>query len=376
MVKKIRKRKLKLKNISLLIIFIVVAVVGITQFQNIKIYYLAKTTEYSEKSITTFLEKDIYNDIKDKKYSKTLEKIINTDEYNQKYLKDYIEIKYYNKKNYLQNINSLLNLGYKSNEINDIYELLSEGSINLLIENEYIKDITNIIKLNYFEEEKLNRYIEYYRKEELSVEDIITYVNIGLDKKYYTNVTKIEDQHNLLVLVNKYNQLNSTFTPKNLKVINSKYQWHGRSNQLTKEAALAFEEMCEAAKKENIYIYAGSGYRSYASQKYIYNNYVATDGFDNAETYSARPGYSEHQTGLAMDIANTNDFIDKNDKEYKWLINNSYKYGFILRYPEYKDTLTGYMYEEWHYRYVSKEIAKKVYESGLTYDEFIARKMN
>ena len=131
--------------------------------------------------------------------------------------------------------------------------------------------------------------------------------------------------------------------------------------------------MCEAAIKENIYIYAASGYRSYATQKYLYNNYVATDGFANAETYSARPGYSEHQTGLAMDIANKYDFISKNDKEFTWLVKNSYKYGFILRYPENKDNLTGYMYEEWHYRYVGKDIAKKVYESDLTYDEFVAR---
>lgn len=375
MVKKRRKRKLKIKRIILLLVIIIIPILIITQKENIKKYYLINTLEYSEETIEAFLEKDIVDNIKNKKYSKTLDNIINTDNYKQEYINEYIEINYLEKEKFFENINILLELGYKSNEINELYELLSNESINLLVEKEYIEDIVNIIKLNYFEEEKLDRYIKYYKKEKLNIEDAITYVNIGLDNKYYTNVTKIKDENDLLVLVNKYNQLSSSFKPKNLTTINSKYQWNGRSNQLTKEATLAFEEMCKAAAKDKIYIYAASGYRSYATQKYLYNNYVATDGFEDAETYSARPGYSEHQTGLAMDIANKYDFISKKDKEYTWLINNSYKYGFILRYPENKDTLTGYMYEEWHYRYVGKEIAAKVHESKLTYDEFIARKM-
>jgi len=141
------------------------------------------------------------------------------------------------------------------------------------------------------------------------------------------------------------------------------------------EAKVAFEEMCEAALKDNINIYSGSAYRSYDYQLGLYNRYVKANGFDEAETFSARAGYSEHQTGLATDILNAKlDYISANDKEYDWLINNSYKYGFILRYPKGKEKITGYMYEEWHFRYLGKEIAKDLYELGITYDEYVARK--
>ena len=127
--------------------------------------------------------------------------------------------------------------------------------------------------------------------------------------------------------------------------------------------------------KNGILIYGGSGYRSYSHQTSLYNNYVAKDGFDNAERYSARPGYSEHQLGLAMDILNKNwQFISKNDEEYTWLVNNSYKYGFILRYPEGKENITGYMYEEWHFRYFGLELAKELYDKKLIYEEYLAMK--
>lgn len=376
MPKRIVKRKLKVKRILILSIFIITFGILLSQYNNIKVLYLSKTTNYPKETVEVFLEQEIIDNIKNNDYSETLEKIINTDFYNNAYLNEYLEIKYYNKENFLKTTSKLLELGYHASDINNFNEKLSDESINILIDNNYIKDINNIINLAYFKEDKLSRYLNYYQKENDSIENIITHVNIGLDNKYYTNVTKIEEESSLTVLVNKYNSLSKKFVPKNLKVISSKYQWLGRQNQLTEEAALAFEKMCEDALKDQITILAGSGYRSYSYQNTLYNNYVIRDGFKEAETYSARPGYSEHQTGLAIDIANKTDFINKNDKEYTWLINNSYKYGFILRYPEKKEKITGYMYEEWHYRYVGTEIAKEVYNSNLTYDEYIARKIS
>lgn len=387
MVKKRIKRRLKIKPLVILLTIITLITTLIFNYSNIKIFYLSKTTNYQPDTISVFLEKDLLDEIKSQKYSQTLEEIINTEYYSDTYIKDYLLINYSEQEDFLPNIQTFLTLGYTSNEINQFYEQLSPESIEILINNDYIKYIENIININYFEEDKLSRYLDYYQKnfdklnkdsipETEIIENIITYVNIGLDNKYYTNVTKIEDESNLLVLVNKYNSLSSNYVPKDLTTINPKYQWLGRSNQLTKEAAKSFEEMCAAALKDNITILAGSGYRSYNYQKTLYNNYVAQDGFTAAETYSARPGYSEHQTGLAMDITNKIGFIEKSDKEYTWLINNSYKYGFILRYPENKDKITGYMYEEWHYRYVGKETAKKIHDSKLTYDEYVARNLS
>lgn len=369
-----KRRKLSIKKISIFITIIILTTCFLLNVNNLKNIYLSKITGYSKDTIEVFLETDTYNQIKNHEYSKTLETILNTDYYNKKYIKEYLDIKYLENDTFLKDTNTLLDKGYTSIDINNIYNKLSQESINILLNNNYIKDITNIISTRYFREDNLERYIKYYEKEELDIETILTYVNIGLDNSYYTNVTNIENQNDILVLVNKYNKLSNDYVPNDLETINAKYQWYGRSNQLRKDARIAFEEMCEAAIRDNIYIYAGSGYRSYKTQLYLYNNYVSRDGFAAAETYSARASYSEHQTGLAMDIANKTGFISEGDKEYNWLINNSYKYGFILRYPKGKEKITGFMYEEWHYRYIGKENAKEVYNSNLTYDEFIAKK--
>ena len=121
--------------------------------------------------------------------------------------------------------------------------------------------------------------------------------------------------------------------------------------------------MRDDALKEGINLEIISGYRSYADQAYIYNNYVLSDSKSNADTYSARAGHSEHQTGLAADINSLNtNFIYT--KEGMWLNNNCHKYGFIIRYPEGKASVTGYMYEPWHIRYVGAPLASELYNNG------------
>ena len=139
---------------------------------------------------------------------------------------------------------------------------------------------------------------------------------------------------------------------------------------LTKETKAAFLEMQAAAAKEGKSLSIKSGYRSYETQQTLYNNYVARDGKAAADRYSARPGHSEHQTGLAIDINRASDAFTKTP-EAKWLAENCWKYGFIIRYPEGKESITGYKYESWHVRYLGKELAKAVYESGLTLEEYL-----
>lgn len=113
-----------------------------------------------------------------------------------------------------------------------------------------------------------------------------------------------------------------------------------------------------------------SGFRSYESQEKIFAGWCARDGVEVASTYSARPGHSEHQTGLAMDITSLEQSYG-NTREGKWVAENCYKYGFILRYPQGKDNITGYIYEPWHLRYLGKSTAKLVKDSGLTLEEFL-----
>ena len=316
-------------------------------------------------------------------YRKLLENV-----FNEEYFDTYFEINYIEEVSSVKDINILLELGYTSNEINTFYEKIP-NSIKVIVENTYNKDITNYITLEYFNEENLDRYIKYDNnenkldsvyntetiKDNYTYEDTVTFVNAYLDKDYYTNDINLtnEEANKLDVIVNKYYKLNSDYEPSDLTKINSKYS-SGSNQRLRAEAATKFEEMAGAMASEGLKIYAGSTYRSYDYQLGLYNRYVAQDGFAEAETYSARAGYSEHQLGLAVDILNGRwSYLSETDKEYDWLINNSYKYGYILRYPRNKEYVTGYVFEDWHFRYLGIELATKVYESNLTYDEYVAR---
>lgn len=143
------------------------------------------------------------------------------------------------------------------------------------------------------------------------------------------------------------------------------------------EARTAFEAMKAEAAKVGINLNAFSTYRNFARQKQLYESYVAKDGQQAADRYSARPGYSEHQTGLSFDIGESGQeqhwaSASFGDTEGgKWLAVNAHNYGFILRYPEGKEKITGYMYESWHFRYVGKDVATQIYEKGITLEEYL-----
>ncbi len=135
-------------------------------------------------------------------------------------------------------------------------------------------------------------------------------------------------------------------------------------------AETAFEELSADAAAEGLDIYIGSSYRSYAYQVEIYNNYSALYGWEQADTFSARPGHSEHQTGLTIDCNTINDAFSETP-EAAWLAQHCAEYGFIIRFPEGKENITGYQYEPWHIRYVGKETAKEIQKYNLTLEEYL-----
>lgn len=136
------------------------------------------------------------------------------------------------------------------------------------------------------------------------------------------------------------------------------------------EAQSALDEMSAAASEDGISLWVQSGFRSYSYQSQLYENYAAQDGYAEADRYSARPGHSEHQTGLAFDLNSLSTSFGET-AEGKWLAANCWKYGFIIRYPQGKESVTGYMYEPWHVRYLGKDTAKAVYDSGLCLEEYL-----
>lgn len=172
------------------------------------------------------------------------------------------------------------------------------------------------------------------------------------------------------VLVNKNNKLKHNYIPKNLKILNKKFS--SKKIYLREEAKTNFEKMCNEALKNNLTLIGISGYRSYKYQKKLYDDYVKLKGVEYANMCSAKAGHSEHQTGLAIDISDSSLDYDSfgYTKEFLWVKCNSYKYGFILRYPYDKTDITGFKYEPWHIRYVGKDIAKYIYDNNITFEEY------
>jgi len=188
-----------------------------------------------------------------------------------------------------------------------------------------------------------------------------------------------KDIASVAVLVNKQNELPADYVPPDLVYVNIPFTFNEKveKRMMRKEAAEKLEELVAAAKEENIILYGVSGYRSYQTQKALFAYFTQRDGSEEkANMISARPGESEHQAGLAMDVSSQSvnfglveNFGDT--KEYAWLKDHAHKYGFIIRYPKGKEHITGYSYEPWHIRYVGVDLATKLYEEDLTYEEYL-----
>ena len=195
--------------------------------------------------------------------------------------------------------------------------------------------------------------------------------NINLfGNDFYKNIKKVKKPDSIDALVNKNNQLDKNYTPNDLVKLN--LTCANENKFLREEAAFSFEQMCLDAKKQGYKIIAVSGFRSYFYQQELFEYYVKTMGEDKALEASAKPGHSEHQTGLVIDIEGSiGKYIDfELTNEFEWMKENAYRYGFILRYPKGKKNITGFKYEPWHYRYVGKEVAKIIHEKKITLEEY------
>ena len=257
----------------------------------------------------------------------------------------------------------LLLTGYKYNDYmkND----------NVLIVNSEIKN--ELESQKYFIEDNLERYISYYNlNPTLDWKDIVTNVNTNIDNDFYNNDLDTDTSKGILMITNKFYKLKEDFSGLNLVKVNEDDSMYGRTYYLNEEAYDHFKEMVSDARSVGLDFGIYSAYRSYDTQVNLYNNYVEQDGVELADTYSARAGYSEHQTGLAVDIKsrtmNTSYFEETN--EYKWLKDNAHNYGFIIRYPEEFVYITGYQFEPWHYRYCGIEAATTIYNENITFDEY------
>jgi D-alanyl-D-alanine carboxypeptidase len=191
-------------------------------------------------------------------------------------------------------------------------------------------------------------------------------------------VTVVADPDSITVLLNKHFALPKNYRPKDLTYPAVPFLNPKKSEKqlMRKEAAQALEKLFAAAKKDGITLMGVSAFRSYASQEVLFNYYVKQDGEEKARTYSALPGTSEHQTGLAIDVSGTDRKCAAADcfagtREAAWLEQHAAEYGFIIRYPRGKEAITGYQYEPWHIRYVGKKIAEEIMGKKITLEEYL-----
>jgi D-alanyl-D-alanine carboxypeptidase len=240
----------------------------------------------------------------------------------------------------LGNIKKGEKLDVKSSAVNGWYQILYNGKIGY-VSSKYVK-ITNK---------------ERWEEEVIPV------------------VAKPDD---LTVLINKQNKLPVNFVPKNLmnSGITFPFTNSTEKQKLRKEAAYDIQRLVRDAKKSGYTIVGISGYRSFETQVSLFEDYVKKDGYEKARLYSAIPGTSEHETGLAIDVGNSSATCAakdcfQNTKEAKWLQLHVAEYGFIIRYPKGKEAITGYKYEPWHLRYVGEEVAKDIMKQGITLEEYL-----
>ncbi|PKM94311.1 MAG: peptidase M15 [Firmicutes bacterium HGW-Firmicutes-1] len=234
---------------------------------------------------------------------------------------------------------------------------------------------------NQDEESEDNNDNQDINEEELHNDSNIDEIKEFVGEEVYNfdagQILQVENQDSLHVLVNKKNELDSNYEPNDLVVPEVKFSFDGndQKKQMRSVAANALEELINGALENDYRLVAVSGYRSYNRQQTIYQGNVDRMGEEAANKVSAKPGQSEHQTGLAMDVSCESIGYSLEESlgdlpEGKWLAKNAHAYGFIIRYPKDKTDITQYNYEPWHVRYVGKALATYLYENDLTLDEF------
>ena len=359
-----KKVRLKKKNcIIALLVLLFILFELINPFKIIAVNKLVKMG-YSRETSNKIVKLGLKNNVLNNEFSPFIEKNIISDDFDLNNYSLYAKIDY-NEKTNMANVNTLINKNYSTKDISLI--LKRKGNVDYLLQNTKIDNLSDYLIYDYANIDYLSRYIDYKSKNDVSYEDAVTFVNIGLDKTFYEDYKEI-NEFSYTMLVNKYNKLGNNFTPPELVSFPSEY-CHGTCPEDNKTVVEAFVQMAEALKEEkNLKIYVNSAYRSFDNQEETYNRLIKAYG-PNYDV--AKAGFSEHQTGLSVDIGSGSSDTFKGSKEAEWLKDNAYKYGFIFRYSSDKTKITGYN-EPWHYRYVG-DIAKDIYEKNITFDEYYVK---
>lgn len=283
--------------------------------------------------------------------------------------KDYVYKKTYQYK--------LIEHGYSLEQAKILEEHFDHDEIEYFLNENVDERIFSLIEEKYFLKKNWKDYLAYMdTAKKKNADEVVRDINTHLNHKFYEQMQDANLELDTLMLVNKYYKLPSDYVPDDLVNVSTKYAWGDAGSKQVREIAYnAFLDMWNEAQNDGFYLMINSAYRSYQSQEKVYDDYMKKRGERYADTIAARPGSSEHQTGLSLDIFsknNSNKNTFKDTEEALWLKDNAHRFGFTLRYPEDKVNITGYGFESWHYRYVGIEAATYIYENNITFDEYYA----
>lgn len=367
--------RLKKKNCIIALIILLLIIVEIFNPINLIATFSLKKHQYSYNSSKKILSLGLKKQALDNEYSEFVDKYVNDKHFLVDNYDVYRKLEFPKNIDDLNLINELIDKGYNYEEINCIIKTGSNDALKSFLKLDKASYVVDFLKYDYAHLYNFSRYVEYQMKTLSSYEETVLYVELDLDKDNYVDYNTIND-FSYTIFVNKHNKLSSTFSPSDLVKVNTKYSvdddTYGNKTMLAN-----FYQMADDLNKElNLNIYVRSGYRSYDEQDKVYKQYLKDYGEKYTKANVANPGFSEHQTGLAVDIKASSSNTFANTKEAKWLVQNAYKYGFIERYPKKFEEITGCKSEIWHYRYVGKEVATYIKENNISFDEYYVKFLN
>lgn len=284
-------------------------------------------------------------------------------------------IVYYTKdKNYKESYEfKLLENGYSEEEVNKLVGKYENDRLDYLLSIDYNEHIIPFMEEKYYIHSKLNDYLSYKSDNKKSeYADIVALVNVEMHIDWLDNMKETDVSKNELMLVNRIYGLSEEFVPEDLVEVPSKYAYSGK--KLSQSVLDEVIKLIEDGKNHGYTFVISDGYRSYKEQKDIYDSYADYYGMSETDTFVARPGHSEYQTGMSFDLKPYNKVIDdvSNNEEYLWLRENAYKYGFIFRFEKEDEHLTGFSENNWRLRYVGMEAASVIKNEDLCFEEYYA----
>ena len=368
-----KKTKIKVKPKALKILKIVGIIlcllIGVFLFYLKQINDL-KSLGYSNKASNNILfsyKKDYIMSIGK---NETLNKAFESDDYVEENLDIYRRVKYVNHEDLISNINKAIKVGYKYSDINIIFSHGDNDSVKRFLKREKVKYLEEFFSIDYAKLDNYDRYLNYADETGEDEDVTVLLVNLDLDKEDYIDAVKVE-KFSIDMLVNKHRYLDEKYEPNDLMEIPEEYASEAGMKS-SRIAFNAFREMSNAASKDGLGIIINSAYRSYQDQVDLSEYYKKWYGQSYVDKYVAKPGFSEHQTGLAYDVGSKSVNVFANSREYQWMKDNAYKYGFIERFTKRYENITGFRMEAWHYRYVGKDIAKYIHDNNISFEEYWA----